>query len=173
MSASDAAALNASEKPFILVVKVLLWVFWGVALYFMFAFRDLEPAMAEDDGATVFLAMFAVIWVASTLTLAQHVVARGPAVRVGADGLWDRRVFRAPIPWSEIVSAETKGRSLTLTVKDPHRFRWLSGAVFAVLPFLKPWFRSGRFDIALVGLDCAPREVAAAVAAHVGDAGRG
>ncbi|MDX2145099.1 MAG: hypothetical protein SFV19_17220 [Rhodospirillaceae bacterium] len=167
MSGLPAATLSASERPFIVTVKVLLWVFWGAVLTIMVQLREVDPAMADDEGATIFLWIFGLVWIASTLTLAQYVVARGPLVVVGPEGLLDRRTFRRVIPWSEIATAEITGKGLKLTVKQPYRFRWLSGALLSALPFLKPLFAIGRYDVPLAGLTRAGDEVTAAVLERV------
>ncbi|MBL8645583.1 MAG: hypothetical protein JNK21_16745 [Rhodospirillaceae bacterium] len=156
--------LNVSERPFITLVKLLLWVFWGIVLYFMIQIRSMETSASEDALATdVFLIGFGLIWLASTLTMAQYVIARGPVLSVSDVGFSDRRVFTKPIPWSEVVGVEAKGKVLKMTVKQPYRFRWLAGVALSVLPFLRGLFATGRYELPLAGLDKPADDIVAAV----------
>lgn len=161
MSVSDAAALKVSERPFVTLIKTLLWVFWGIVLYFMIQIREIE--MADDEVTTVFLFIFGLIWIASTLTMAQYALSRAPVLNIDPLGFTDRRTFTKIIPWSEISAAEAKDNILKLTVKQPYRFRWLSGLALMAMPFLKGLFATGNYNLPLGGLDRSPAEIAAAI----------
>jgi hypothetical protein len=151
--------IEARERAFPRLIKVLFWVLWTLAFLVMLQvwYFDRSPEVA------MVLFFYAAFWVALTYLTARNVFNRAPLVTVDAAGIYDRRIMVRPVPWSEVIRVDSKRASLKVALKSPLKYR----RFFNSVPGLANLFATGNITVLYGALDQPAAKITDAVRARL------
>lgn len=131
-------------------------------------------ALLEDDagaGTALMLVATILIFAFALLVVLQRLKWRGPVLSIGPQGICDRRIGPAFIPWERIREIYLfRARSqlyLAVVPDEPRAFMDPPDRLFDFFIRVNSWLRMPLFSVSLIGLDAPRRQIITALRAHL------